>query len=274
MIRLDFIKSDLIFLDIEATGANFLKDRIIQLAMIKYKPGVDEPEEWDELINPGIPISQEAYEIHQIDAQALARKPTFGQLAEKILKFIGGADLVAYNSYKLDIPILLEEFARVGIDWNIKNRKIIDVQRIFHKMEPRTLKAALKFYCNSELEAAHNALADTRAIVEIFKGQILRYENTILEDEEGKEFAAPIQRDIKLLHEFTNDQNMVDITHRLKYNAEGVMIFNFGKYNGQPVIDVFKRDRHFYHWIQNKEFSVQVKDILRKVYQEHIDPKG
>lgn len=274
MITLDFIKTDLIFLDIEATGANFLKDRIIQLAMIKFKPGVEEPEEWDELINPGIPISQEAYEIHQIDAQTLSRKPSFGQLAEKIHKFIGGADLVAYNSYKLDIPILMEEFARVGIHWDIKNRKIIDVQRIFHKMEPRTLKAALKFYCQKELEAAHNALADTRAIVEIFKGQILRYENANLEDEEGKEIPAPIRRDIKTLHEFTNDQNMVDITHRLKYNADGVMIFNFGKYNGQPVIEVFKRDRNFYHWIQTKDFSVQVKEILKKVYQEHIEGKG
>ncbi|MDZ4710633.1 MAG: 3'-5' exonuclease [Saprospiraceae bacterium] len=274
MITLDFIKNDLVFLDIEATGANFLKDRIIQLAMIKYKPGTDEPEEWNELINPGIPISAEAYGIHQIDAQALARKPSFGQLAEKIIKFIGGADLAAYNSYKLDIPILMEEFDRAGIQWEIKNRKIIDIQRIFHKMEPRTLKAALKFYCNKDLESAHNALADTRAIVDIFKGQIKRYENAILEDEDGKEIPAPIQRDIKMLHEFTNDQNMVDITHRLKYNAEGAMVFNFGKYNGQPVIEVFKRDRHFYHWIQSKEFSVQVKSILRKVYQENIDPKG
>lgn len=274
MMTLDFIKNDLVFLDVEATGANFLKDRIIQLAMIKYKPGEAESEEWDELINPGIPISPEAYGIHQIDAQTLARKPSFSQLAEKILKFIGGADLVAYNSYKLDIPILMEEFARCGIQWEINNRKIIDVQRIFHKMEPRTLKAALKFYCSRELESAHNALADTRAIVDIFKGQILRYENTNLEDEEGKEVTAPVKRDIKLLHEFTNDQNMVDITHRLKYNSEGAMIFNFGKYNGQPVIEVFKKDRHFYHWIQTREFSIQVKEILRKVFQEHIDPRG
>lgn len=273
-MELDFLKNDLVFLDIEATGANFLKDRIIQLAMIKYKPGQSEFEEWNELINPGIPISQEAYEIHQIDAQTLSRKPVFGQLADKVVKFIGAADLAAYNSYKLDIPILMEEFARVGIRWDIKSRKIIDVQRIFHKMEPRTLKAALKFYCNQELESAHDAMADTRAIVEIFKGQILRYENTNLEDEEGKEYDAPIKRDIRALHDFTNDQNMVDITHRLKYNADGVMIFNFGKYNGQPVIEVFKKDRHFYHWIQSKEFSVQVKDILRKVYQEHIDPRA
>ena len=132
----------------------------------------------------------------------------------------------------------------------------------------------VKFYCSRELESAHNALADTRDIVDIFKGQIMKYENTNLEDEEGKEIAAPVKRDIKLLHEFTNDQNMVDITHRLKYNADGIMIFNFGKYNGQPVIEVFKKDRHFYHWIQAKEFSVQVKEILRKIYQEHIDPRG
>ncbi len=274
MNAFDFISKNLIFLDIEATGPNFLKDRIIQLAMIKYQPGHESPLEWNELINPGIPISREAYEIHGIDAQALARKPLFSQLAENIHKFIGDADLVAYNTYKLDIPLLLEEFARVGLDWDIKNRKIIDAQRIFHKMEPRTLKAALKFYCNKELSNAHDALEDTRAIVEIFNGQIARYENVNLTDEEGNEYPAPVRRDLRALHDFTNDQNMVDITHRLKYNADGVMVFNFGKYVGQPVIEVFKKDRNFYHWIQNKEFSVQVKNILKNLFREHIDPKA
>lgn len=270
----DFIRKDMVFLDIEATGPNFLKDRIIQLAMIKYQPGRENPLEWNELINPGIPVSREAYEVHGIDAQALARKPLFGQLAQSIHAFIGDADLVAYNTYKLDIPILLEEFARAGMEWDLKNRRIIDAQRIFHKMEPRTLKAALKFYCNKELSNAHDAMEDTRAIVEIFNGQIARYENVNMTDEEGKEYPAPVRRDIRALHDFTNDQNMVDITHRLKYNAEGVMVFNFGKYIGQPVIEVFRKDRNFYHWIQNKEFSVQVKNILKNIFRENIDPRA
>lgn len=273
MISLDFLSNDLIFLDVEATGINFLKDRIIQLAMIKYRPDGDIVE-WNELINPGIPITEEAYSIHKIDAGMLASKPTFLQLADKILSFIGEADLVAYNSYKLDIPILMEEFARAGIIWDLDGKKIIDVQRIFHKMEPRTLKAALKFYCNQDLTGAHDALSDAKALAEVFKGQIKRYEHDDLVDEEGKVYSAPIQRNIKALHEFTNDQNMVDITHRLKYNAEGVMVFNFGKYNGQSVIDVFKRDRNFYHWIQSKEFSVHMKSILQKIFKEHIDPRG
>lgn len=272
-MEFDFLRNDLIFLDVEATGANFLKDRIIQLAMIKYHPD-GTCVEWNELINPGIPISDEAFAIHKIDASMIARKPTFIQRAEKIRTFIGDADLVAYNSYKLDIPLLMEEFARAGIDWSIDSKKIIDVQRIFHKMEPRTLRAALKFYCNQELTSAHDAMADTKAIVEIFKGQIERYENQNLIDEEGNQTPIPISRDIQALHDFTNDQNMVDITHRLKYNADGVMIFNFGKYIGQSVIEVFKKDRNFYHWIQNKEFSIHMKSILKKVYREHIDPKA
>jgi DNA polymerase-3 subunit epsilon len=272
-MNFDFLKNDLVFLDLEATGANFLRDRIMQLAMIKYSPD-GSVTEWNEYINPGIPISDEAYAIHKIDASMIARKPTFIQIADKIIAFIGHADLAAYNSYKLDIPLLMEEFARAGISWDIDSRKIIDVQRIFHKMEPRTLRAALKFYCNKEMESAHDAMADTKAIVEIFLGQIQRYEHQNLIDEEGLEYPAPIQRDIQALHQFSNDQNMVDVTHRLKYNAEGVMIFNFGKYNGQPVIEVFKRDRNFYHWIQNKEFSVQVKSILKKVFKEHVDPKA
>ncbi len=273
MIELDFLSNDLIFLDVEATGDNFLKDRIIQLAMIKYKPG-GEVQEWNELINPGVPISDEAYAIHNIDATMLSRKPVFSQLADRIMTFIGKADLAAYNSYKLDIPILMEEFARVGITWDLSGKKIIDVQRIFHKMEPRTLKAALKFYCNQELTTAHDAMNDAQALVAIFKGQIERYEHASMVDETGNDYPAPIQRDMKALHEFTNDQNMVDITNRLKYNADGVMVFNFGKYHGQPVIEVFKRDRNFYHWIQSKEFSVHMKTILQKVYKEHIDSKG
>lgn len=272
-MEFDFLQNDLIFLDVEATGPNFLRDRIMQLAMIKYSPS-GQVSEWNELINPGMPISDEAYLIHKIDASMIARKPTFSQLASDINDFIGHADIVAYNSYKLDIPLLMEEFARAGIVWDIESRKIIDVQRIFHKMEPRTLRAALKFYCNQDLEGAHDAMADTRAIVEIFKGQIERYEHQNLVDEEGKMTAAPVQRDINALHSFTNDQGMVDITHRLKYNNEGIMVFNFGKYAGQPVIEVFKKDRNFYHWIQSKEFSVHVKSILKKLFEEHIAKKG
>ena len=269
---IDFITNDLIFIDIEATGPNFLKDRIIQLAMIKYTPG-GERLVWNELINPGIPISEEAHAIHNIDAGQLARKPGFGLLADKIKAFIGAADLVTYNAYKLDIPILMEEFARVGIDWHITGRKIVDAQRIFHKMEPRTLRAALKFYNNQDLISAHDALADADAVVNIFKGQIERYQNATMTDEDGNEFISPIKADIQALHDFSNDPQMVDVTNRLKLNNEGVMVFNFGKYIGQSVIDVFKRDRNFYHWIQNRDFSVQVKTILKKVYKEHIDPK-
>jgi DNA polymerase III subunit epsilon len=266
----DFIDKDLIFIDLEATGPNFLRDRIVQLALIKYRPG-GEPIEWNAYINPGIAITPEAFAIHGLDSDRLSGMPTFKELAREVYDFIGDADMVAYNSYKLDIPILVEEFARVGLDWPVSNRRIIDAQRIFYKMEPRTLKAALKFYTQQELSNAHDALADARSIVAIFKGQLEKYQHQAFEDEEGQQIISPIQQDIQKLYEFTNDQGMVDVSNRLRYNADGQMVFNFGKYIGQPVVEVFRKDRNFYYWIQSKEFSIQVKNILKKLFVEQIE---
>ena len=167
------LSKDIVFFDIEATGLNVVKDRIIQLAMIKYRPGADEAEEWTSLINPGpVMISEEAYRVHGISAQMVANKPRFEQLADKIWDFIGDADLGGYNSDRFDIPMLMEEFARAGKDFNLENRNTVDAQKIFYKMEPRTLSAAYRLYCGKELENAHDALEDVRATVEVLKGQI------------------------------------------------------------------------------------------------------
>jgi len=264
------LSNDIVFFDIEATGLNVVKDRIIQLAMIKYRPGADEAEEWTSLINPGpVMISEEAYRVHGISAQMVANKPRFEQLADKIWDFIGDADLGGYNSDRFDIPMLMEEFARAGKDFNLENRNTVDAQKIFYKMEPRTLSAAYRLYCGKELENAHDALEDVRATVEVLKGQIEKYKDAEYIDQDGNVHPGVIKNDMNALASFTNDSRTVDVTQRLKYNNNGEIIFNFGKYNGQKVVDVLSRDRQYYNWILEKDFSVQVKQIVRKIIKDY-----
>lgn len=264
------LSKDIVFFDIEATGLNVVKDRIIQLAMIKYRPGADEAEEWTSLINPGpVMISEEAYRVHGISAQMVANKLRFEQLADKIWDFIGDADLGGYNSDRFDIPMLMEEFARAGKDFNLENRNTVDAQKIFYKMEPRTLSAAYRLYCGKELENAHDALEDVRATVEVLKGQIEKYKDAEYIDQDGNVHPGVIKNDMNALASFTNDSRTVDVTQRLKYNNNGEIIFNFGKYNGQKVVDVLSRDRQYYNWILEKDFSVQVKQIVRKIIKDY-----
>lgn len=260
---------DLVFFDVETTGLNVLRDRILQIALIKYPKNGGEPKELSMLINPSIPIALDAMAIHGITPKDLANKPTFGQVAQQLYDFIGNADLGGYNAARFDIPMLMEEFARVGLEFDVTKRRIIDAQRIFYKMEPRTLKAALRFYCQKELEDAHDALADVRATVDVFKGQLAYYEGKDLYEEEGKTIETPIKNDMQALHDFTNDLNTVDVTNRLKYDHKGDIVFNFGKYQGQLVAEVLQKDKQYYHWIQEKEFSAQVKQIVKRIMREN-----
>lgn len=267
---MDFnLKNDLIFFDLEATGLNVIRDRIMQIAMIKYRADGHAPEEVNMLINPGILISPEAMAVHGITPRDVANKPTFNLVAEELHRFIGDADLAGYNSNRFDIPMLLEEFARVGKPLDMTKRKTIDVQRIFYKMEPRTLKAALKYYTGKELIDAHDALADVRATVDVLKGQLERYENVDFIDGNDEVVPNPVRNDVAALHHFTNDFKTIDATQRLKYNQEGVVVFNFGKYVGQPVGEVLYKDRQYYNWILNKEFSYQVKDLAKQLLKEY-----
>ncbi len=263
------LNRDLVFFDLETTGLNVLRDRIIQIAMIKYKKDSDEPEELEMLINPGIPISEEAMNVHGITPADLRNKPTFQEVAQKIYNFIGNADLAGYNSNRFDVPMLIEEFARAGIDFDIEKRRLIDVQRLFYKMEPRTLRAAYKFYLGKEFENAHDALSDVKATVDVLKGQLARYENEDFVDNDGNIIEKPVKNDMQQLHEFTNDLKIVDVTQRLKYDSNGVIVFNFGKYIGQPVAETLVKDRQYYNWILNKEFSHQVKKIVKKLVKEY-----
>ena len=260
---------DLCFLDLEATGLNVVRDRIMQIAIIKYFKDGREPAELSMLINPGIPMSIEAFQVHGISPKDVANKPTFQQVANKIYDFIGNSDLAGYNSNRFDIPLLMEEFSRVGIEFNISKRRLIDVQRIFYKMEPRNLRAALRFYCNKEMENAHDALADVKATVDVFKGQLEKYNGVDHKDDDGNVTPTPVTNDMQSIHNFTNDNRFLDATQKLKYNTDKVPVFAFGKYNNQPVVEVLSRDKQYYNWIMNKEFSSQVKQIVKQLVKEH-----
>lgn len=260
---------DLVFFDLEATGLNVVRDRIIQIGIIKFPKGGGEPIELSMLINPGIPISEEAMQVHGIQPKDVARKPTFTQVAQQIYDFIGNADLAGYNSNRFDIPLLMEEFARAGIDFDVSQRRLIDVQRIFYKMEPRTLRAALKFYANQEMESAHDALADVRATVAVFRGQLERYRDVDFEDDDGNVLPRPLAGTVKDIHSFCNDMRFLDATQKLRVDHEGRVVFNFGKYAGQEVVDVFNRDKNYLNWILNKEFSTQVKQLVKQIAREN-----
>ncbi|MEL6635900.1 MAG: 3'-5' exonuclease [Bacteroidota bacterium] len=267
---MDFkLTKDLCFFDIESTGLNVIRDRIVQIAIVKHFANGRPPVELVQLINPGIPISEEAMAVHGILPKDLANKPTFQQVAHKILDFIGDADLAGYNSNRFDVPILMEEFARVGIDWDMSRRRTVDVQRIFYKMEPRTLQAALRYYCGKTLENAHDALADVHATVDVLRGQLQRYADQDMIGSDGEVVEKPVVNDIQALHDFTNDSGMIDATQRMKYNHEGVVVFNFGKYQGRPVAKTLYEDRQYYNWILNKEFSTQVKKLVKKLVKEY-----
>ena len=262
---------DLVFFDIESTGLNVMKDRIVQIALIKYPKGGEEPIEKEMLVNPGIPISEESIAIHGITPEKVANKPTFIQVAHEINDFIGNADLSGYNSDRFDIPMLMEEMARAGIDFDIDNRRAIDVQKIFYKMEPRTLVAALKHFCGKKLEDAHDALADVRATVDVLKGQLIMYQETDYEDSDGYTTERPIKNDMAAIAKFIGDTRTVDATQRFKYNHQGEIVFNFGKYVGQPAAELLFKDRHYLNWILEKDFSTEVKKIVKRIVREYAD---
>jgi DNA polymerase-3 subunit epsilon len=270
------LTKDICFFDVEATGLNILRDRIVQLGVIKIKADGSPDETLNLLINPGMVfISQEAYEVHGISAKDVSNKPTFDKLAQQIYDFFGDADLAGYNSNRFDIPMLMEEFARAGVDFNIESRRLIDVQRIFYKMEPRTLAAAVKFYCNKEIVNAHDAMADVQATIDVFKGQLERYKDMDFEEKDGTIVEKPLRNDMDSIYKFTNDLSLIDVTNRLKYNNEGEVVFNFGKYQNQRVIDVItKVDPNYYRWILEKDFSVQVKRTIKQIKETYEKQKA
>ncbi len=262
---------DIVFFDLEATGLSIVKDRIVQIALIKYKKSGGDPIELEMLINPGVPISEEAMAVHGITPKMVSNKPTFRQVAQKIHDFIGNADLGGYNSNRFDVPMLMEEFSRVGLKFDISRRRLIDVQRIFYKMEPRTLTAAYRYYVGGKLEDAHDALADVRATVAVLKGQLDKYKGVDFEDGDGNVTQEPIKNDMQSIHEFVNEMKWVEPTQKLKKDGNGNIVFNFGKYNNQPVGESLANDMGYYNWILNMEFSQQVKEMVKDLVKEYKD---
>jgi DNA polymerase-3 subunit epsilon len=242
--------SPLCVFDLETTGTQVTKDRIVQIAIIKLLPN-GEKEEYNQLINPEIPIPDDIAAIHGITNDKVKTCHTFREKASEIANFIGNCDLAGYNSNKFDIPVLAEEFLRSDYDFDLSNRKFIDVQNIFHKMEQRTLAAAYQFYCDKRIENAHDALYDTRATLEVFLAQLNRYED--------------LKNDVAFLSEFSRagEFELVDLAGRLAKNKKGEVIYNFGKHNGKSIAEVMKIEPGYYGWMLDADFPLYTKKCLR-----------
>jgi DNA polymerase III subunit epsilon len=257
------LKRPVAFFDIESTGTNVVKDRIVEICIYKVFPD-GKSQTKVRRINPGIPIPPEVTAIHGISDADVADEPSFSRIARSMYDFLKDCDLAGYNSNKFDVPMLIEEFLRSNIEFNLKNRNLIDVQNIFHKMEPRTLKAAYKFYCQKELINAHSAEADTMATYEILVSQIERYENAELQGEDGKAY-FPVKNDMKALGEFSYNHKNADLVGHIVFNAHGAETFNFGKHKGKTVEEVFQKEPQYYDWMMNAEFPLYTKNIIKEI---------
>ena len=244
------LKNPLVFFDLETTGINIVKDRIVEISYVKVFPNGKE-EVKTRRINPEMPIPAESTAIHGITDEDVKDCPTFKEIAKSLAAQIEGCDLAGFNSNRFDIPLLVEEFLRAGVDLDLNKRKFVDVQTIFHKMEQRTLAAAYKFYCDKSLENAHSAEADTYATYEVLKAQLDRY--------------PELENDIKYLSEFSSFNTNVDFAGRMVYDDNGVEVFNFGKYKGMSVAEVLKKDPGYYSWILNSDFTLNTKAALTKI---------
>ncbi|WP_025742542.1 3'-5' exonuclease [Aquimarina pacifica] len=244
------LKKPLCFFDLETTGVNISKDRIVEISILKVFPnGTQESKTW--LVNPEMPIPAETTAIHGIDDAKVAGEPTFKQLASAINDMIKGCDLGGFNSNRFDIPLLAEELLRAEVDFDMKNTVAIDVQTIFHKMEKRTLSAAYKFYCDKDLTDAHSAEADTMATYEVLKAQLDKY--------------PELENDAKFLAEFSSRKQFADFAGFIAYNEEGKETFAFGKHKEKLVEKVMEEEPGYFGWIQNADFPLYTKKVLTAI---------
>ena len=237
------LNNPIVFFDLETTGINIAKDRIVEISVLKVMPNGKE-EQKTVRVNPGMHIPEQASAIHGIYDEDVKDCPTFKEIAKDLARFIEGCDLGGYNSNRFDIPLLAEEFLRVDV--------FVDVQTIFHKMEQRTLSAAYRFYCDKNLDDAHTAAADTTATYEVLKAQLDRYQDTL-------------ENDIAFLSKFSTQNNTADFAGFIVYNEDGVEVFNFGKNKGVPVVQVLKEQPGYFAWMLNGEFPLYTKKILTEI---------
>lgn len=247
------LERPLAFIDLETTGISVGSDRIVEIAIIKLNPDGSKTDRLHR-VNPEMPISEESTQIHGISNEDLKDEPTFKDLAPALYKYLFECDLAGYNSNKFDIPMLVEEFFRAGIEFDFQNRRMIDVQNIFHKMEQRTLVAAYRFYLDKELTDAHSAMADTLATYEILEAQLKRYDDTL-------------QPDAEFLEKFSKYHNAADIMGRIVYDEQGRECINFGKFKGKLVEDIYTKEPGYYGWLMQGDFPLSTKKVFRDIME-------
>lgn len=245
------LKNPIVFFDLETTGVNINTDRIVEICYLKVYPNGNE-ESKTLRINPEMHIPEQSSAVHGIYDEDVANCPTFKEVGKQIAHDIEGCDIAGFNSNRFDVPLLAEEFLRVGVDIDMSRRKFIDVQVIYHKLEQRTLSAAYKFYCDKNLEDAHTAEADTRATYEVLKAQLDRY-------------PEELQNDMAFLSEYSSFTRNVDFAGRMVYDEQGVPTFNFGKYKGKSVEEVLRRDPGYYSWMLQGDFTLNTKQMLTRI---------
>lgn len=245
------LKNPIVFFDLETTGINISKDRIVEVSLLKVHPNGKE-ELKTRRINPEMHIPEESTAIHGIKDEDVKDCPTFKQVAKSLADYLEGCDLAGFNSSRFDVPMLVEEFLRANVDFDVSKRKFVDVQIIFHRKEQRTLEAAYKFYCDKELLNAHSAESDTIATYEVLKSQLDRYPDLVNDIE-------------KLSDEFSNFKDNVDFAGRIVLNDKGVEVFNFGKHRGKPVAEIFANEPSYYSWMMDGDFPLNTKQVLTQI---------
>jgi DNA polymerase-3 subunit epsilon len=264
------LKKPIAFFDLETTGTDISRDRIVEIAIVKVMPDgtvntwpAHSGVEHRLLINPQMPIPLESSMLHGVYDEHVKDAPTFAEFAPKLFKFLFDCDLGGFNSNRFDIPMLAEEFLRAGVDFSLEGRNLVDVQVIFHMMEQRNLKAAYKFYCGKSLDDAHEALPDAMATYEVFSAMLDRYKDTEIEDKNGTRI-VPIVNDMEAIHNFCERKKKFDMAGHIVYNENDIPVFNFGKYKNVPVAEVFQRDSGYFGWMMNAEFPLYTKKVLKE----------
>lgn len=244
------LKNPIVFFDLETTGVDTSRDRIVEISTVKVFPNGDK-EVKTRRLNPEMHIPEEATAVHGITDEDVANEPPFRAIAKSLAAYLEGCDFGGFNSNKFDVPVLMEEFLRAGVNVDFKNRKFIDVQNIFHKMEQRTLEAAYRFYCYKELNNAHSAEADTVATYEVLMAQLDRY--------------PELQNDVSYLADFSARGQSADYAGRILYDDKGVEVFGFGKYKGRSVAEVFREEPSYYSWMMNGDFPLYTKKVITEI---------
>ncbi|GAB3351365.1 3'-5' exonuclease [Arachidicoccus ginsenosidivorans] len=240
------------FFDIESTGINPATDKIVELAIVRIEP-TGEKSRLRRLVNPGMPIPKESSDIHGITDEMVKDAPLFKEIAAEVVRFLDNCDLGGYNSNRFDVPLLVEEYLRAGVTFSLSDRKLLDVQKIYHKMEPRTLSAAYQFYCNKNLEDAHSATADVEATWEVLQAQIDKYPN--------------IGHSLNSILQFTGEDKIVDMARRFVFKGEEI-IFNFGKYKGKAAHLVFREEPQYYDWMMRGDFPLHTKQVISEIFRQ------